>query len=144
MTQLALSRQQMNLFVDVFLLGNELHAADDTSAVVRLLKRVCPGEYSLVVVEAWQLIRSRQFTAARPLLEEADAANPKQPMLKALLAFCLLAQGDSLWRSYLDEVHSLPPNDDVQTIVRTLEEFAQNCPPGATGPQMAIMASLLN
>ena len=144
MTQLALSQQQVNLFVDIFLLGNELNASEDTSAVVRLIKHVRPNEYNLVIVEAWQLIREQNFSSARQLLEDADAANPKQAMLKTLLAFCLLSQGDSLWRSYLDEVQYLPASDDVLTMVRTLEEFAQNCPVGASGAQMAVMASLLN
>jgi thioredoxin-like negative regulator of GroEL len=144
MTQLALSQQQVNLFVDIFLLGNELKASEDTSAVVRLIKYVRPNEYSLVVVEAWQLIRAQEFVSARQLLEDADAANPKQAMLKVLLAFCLLSQGDSLWRSYLDEVRYLPASDDVLTMVRTIEEFAENCPVGVSGPQMAVMASLLN
>jgi thioredoxin-like negative regulator of GroEL len=144
MTQLALSQQQVNLFVDVFLLGNELNAAEDTSAVVRLIKHVRPNEYSLVIVEAWQLIRAQEFAIARQLLEEADNTHPKQAMLKTLLAFCLLSQGDSLWRSYLEEAQTLSANEDVSTMVRTLEEFAQNCPVGASSQQMAVMASLLH
>ena len=82
MTQLALSQQQVNLFVDIFLLGNELNASEDTSAVVRLIKHVRPNEYNLVIVEAWQLIREQKFFSARQLLEDADAAHPKQAMLK--------------------------------------------------------------
>jgi thioredoxin-like negative regulator of GroEL len=143
MPNLELSPKQVNMFVDVFLLGNEIGANEDTSAVVRLIKQLRPAEYRLVVVEAWQLIRAQDFITARQLLEQADAANPKQPMLKVLLAFCLLSQGDSLWQSYLEDIRYLQASEEVQTIARTLEEFAQNCPVGASGQQMGVMASLL-
>jgi thioredoxin-like negative regulator of GroEL len=139
-----LSTKQVDLFVDLFMLGNELDALGETSSLVRLVKKVRPHEYRLVVVEAWQLIRARYFPAARAMLEAADIANPGEPMLKVLLALCLMSQGDSLWRSYLDEVQYLPANEDVRTMVQTLEEFAQNCPMGASGSQMAVMATLLN
>lgn len=126
MPHLELSPQQVNLLVDVFLLGNEVQASEETAAVVRLIKQVRPAECGLAVVESWQLIRAGRLAQARQLLEDADAATPSQPMLKALLALCLLSQNDSLWQSYLDELRFMQADDEVQAMVRTLEAFSQD------------------
>lgn len=126
MPHLELSPQQVNLLVDVFLLGNEVQASEETASVVRLIKQVRPTECGLAVVESWQLIRAGRLAEARQLLEDADAATPSQPMLKALLALCLLSQNDSLWQSYLDELRFMQADDEVQAMVRTLEAFSQD------------------
>jgi thioredoxin-like negative regulator of GroEL len=144
MTPFEIPPKQIDQFVDLFMLGNELNAFDETASLARLVMKLKPEAHRLVAVEAWQLIRASKFPAAREMLEAADAANPREPMLKALLALCLMSQGDSLWQAYLEELRCLPAQDETQTIARVLEEFVQNCPPGANGHQMSVMATLLN
>jgi thioredoxin-like negative regulator of GroEL len=139
MSTIELNPQLVNMFVDVFLLGNQVKAHEDTTTIVRLIKLARPNEYNLAVVEGWQLIGAKDYVAARQLLEEADSAKPDTPMFKALLAFCLMLQGESMWQSYAREVSELPPHEDALAVVRVLEELTESVPSNVSPRQLAMM-----
>jgi thioredoxin-like negative regulator of GroEL len=138
MSTLELNPKLVNMFIDIFLLGNQVQSHTDTGTIVRLIKQARPNEYNLAVIEGWQLIGAKDYVAARQLLEDADSANPEKPMFKALLAFCLMLQGESMWQSYAREVSELPPDEDALAVVRVLEELADSVP-GSVSPQQLAM-----
>jgi hypothetical protein len=137
MSELKIDTKLVNMFIDLFLLGNQQKAHEDTTTIVRLIKLARPSEYNLAVIEGWQLIGSKDYVGARQLLEEADMSNPGTPMFKALLAFCLMLQGESVWQSYALEVNNLPPHEDALAVVRALEELSDNLPSFASPQQIA-------
>ncbi len=139
-----LSRQDFSLLVDAWLLGNEVNSASDNATIISTLQYADPANTGLAISQAWQLIRLHKYAAARELLMTADLNAPGKAIIKALTAFCLMLQGDSLWQSYLDEAKALPPSDEADAIVHALGEFIQTCPPGVAGADLASLAGELN
>jgi predicted Zn-dependent protease len=117
---------------------------EETQATLALLRASRPQSPELAILEGWQCIGNKDFEGAQKVLEAADTANPEQPMLKALLALALISQGDGQWEFKLQEAKSLATTDEAKTVVRSLEAFIDNCPPGSSGAQLATMASLLH
>lgn len=108
-----------------------------------ILRKTQPHSAELAILEGWQCIGNKDFEGAQKVLEAADKASPDQPMVKALLAMALISQGDGQWEFKLQEAKTLAVTEEARTVIRSLEAFIENCPPGSDGAQLATMATLL-
>ncbi|MFN3493022.1 MAG: HrpB1 family type III secretion system apparatus protein [Hydrogenophaga sp.] len=108
-----------------------------------MLRKTQPQSPELAILEGWQCIGNKDFEGAQKVLEAADKASPDQPMVKALLAMALISQGDGQWEFKLQEAKTLAVTEEARTVIRSLEAFIENCPPGANGSQLETMATLL-
>jgi predicted Zn-dependent protease len=108
-----------------------------------ILRKTQPQSPELAILQGWQCIGNKDFEGAQKVLEAADKAAPDQPMVKALLAMALISQGDGQWELKLQEAKTLAVTEEARTVIRSLEAFIENCPPGSNGAQLATMATLL-
>jgi thioredoxin-like negative regulator of GroEL len=117
-----LDNSLLKLLFAIFSIGTELDAADDTLAVLRLLRQQRPAAPEVIVTEALQILQAGDAVAARLLLEEADSLHPGNAFVKASLALTLFGQRDSLWEAYVNEVKALPHDDQAMAIVAGIDK----------------------
>jgi predicted Zn-dependent protease len=129
--------QLISLLADAFQLGSTHGCREETVAVLKLLRHVRPDASPLTLIEAWSLIEMGRLSAARELLEAAEATNPGDPMTKAILVMCLYLQGETLWQAYAGEVHQMADNEEALAVVTAIEEIAQSIPVGRGSRQYA-------
>jgi predicted Zn-dependent protease len=116
-----LSKSLTDVFTSVLLVGREAAKPTQALAVLRLLRQVNPAMPDIAAFEAQQHLRAKRYRAARELLEEAEAANPQNSLLKAMLAVTLFMQGDPMWEAYVKEARQLPPHELATSLLKALE-----------------------
>lgn len=114
--------------VAIFSLGSDLAADDLTLQVLRAIRRLRPQLHQLALVEAQQLVETRDLAGARLLLEELDARQPDHAMVKAMMAMVLQQQRDGLWQAFAQDARTLPPDPRAQAILESLDRIARGAP----------------
>lgn len=114
--------------VAIFSLGSELAADDQTLQVLRAIRRLRPQLHQLALVEAQQLVEARDLAGARLLLEDLDARQPDNAMVKAMMAMVLQQQRDGLWQAFAQDARALPPDPRAQVIIDSLDRISRGAP----------------
>lgn len=127
MTTPPLSKALMTLFVRSFQLGTDTDAVADAGIVMQLISASRPDLPEVAAAEARLLMQGGDFAQAASLLKAAAERHPSHAFIKAMLAFCLFAEGDGLWQAYVDDVRRLPVrNETALAIVAQLERIGNN------------------
>ena len=139
----ALDPSILRALAAVYYAGTDLCLAHDTLAVIRVLRPQRPDVPQAAVAEAMQLAQIGDRPGARLVLEEADARNPRNALIKATLALVLYWQRDSLWQAYADEVAALPPDDKALAVLASIQKMIDNTAddPAAAAPEPASRTS---
>jgi predicted Zn-dependent protease len=115
-----LPKPVVDMFADIFSLGHTYGKVGEIHTLLNFMSSMYPDIAQIVAAKADILLRIGEYREARTMLEAADLRTPNTPILKAMLAFCLLAQNDNLWEGYANETMALPPDDAARTIVQAL------------------------
>jgi type III secretion protein HrpB1 len=115
-----LPKPLVDLFADIFSFGAMHGKLGDIQTLLNFMSAQYPEVAQLIAAKADILLRVGSYSEARQMLEAADQRTPNTPILKAMLAFCLLAQNDSLWESYARDTMALPNDEAARTIVQAL------------------------
>lgn len=115
-----LPKSQIDMFADIFTFGLEFGATTDVKYVLDVMGLVYPHLPQIVAAQADIALRMGNFNEARRILEEANERMPDVPILKAMMAFCLMAQDDGLWQVYAREAMALPADPAAHGIVMAL------------------------
>jgi len=110
----------VDMIADIFTVGVEHGKMIDIQTLLNFMSSMYPNVAQIIAARADILLRVGNYKEARLLLEDADLRIPQSPILKAMLAFCLLAQNDPLWESYARETMELPEDQAARTIVKAL------------------------
>jgi predicted Zn-dependent protease len=110
----------VDIFADIFSLGHTYGKVGEIHTLLNFMSSMYPDIAQIVAAKADILLRIGDYREARAMLETADIRTPNTPILKAMLAFCLLAQNDNMWESYANETMALPVDEAARTIVQAL------------------------
>jgi hypothetical protein len=125
MTSFSLPRPASLLLREVLRLAETTPAGDADEALLRLFRVLWPEQTILIIGQASRLWAAAHYRAARELLEQADAAHPRDPLIKAWLALTLLSLRDGLWQSYVEEVRILPHHALARQVVEIVEKASR-------------------
>lgn len=115
---------QMKIIVAAHVLSDKYGAHADTGRILAVMAASVPDRPEIIAAQGRNLLIAKQYVEARELLERGEAANPRNAVLKSLLALCMYIQNDSLWEAFAEEALALPKDAIALGIIETLTKVS--------------------
>ncbi|MCX2865597.1 HrpB1 family type III secretion system apparatus protein [Paucibacter sp. PLA-PC-4] len=108
------------LFAAVLQVAGEINAVNERAVLLELMAQLRPGQPEIAAMRAWVMLQQGDSAGARTTLERIDHEHPGHAIIKALLAYCLHVQRDSLWQAYVHETLALPLDSASTEILKVI------------------------